>query len=287
MSKYTTELRFICEHLAGMEESVGFEDVNNIILVARPKIFSFSYPIFDPQYRSVLETKIIRHYYTREICAETYSLWKLWLQARMNEIMPYYNKLYESELLEFNPLNDVNLTVDHSKDTEGTNENTDTARGTRADTKTLERETTSSEDLTRNLDRDISESGTFNGNHWDYYNDTPQGGITGLNDLDYLTNARHITDSNTSTHTTAQEDEVTQAVTGSGTQEDSESLSSTTTNNITRNGEYTDSETYLQHIVGKRGYATYSKMLQEYRETFLNIDKTIIDELADLFFNLW
>ena len=39
MSKYTTELRFICESLAGLTESKGYDDVNNIIEAAAPKIF--------------------------------------------------------------------------------------------------------------------------------------------------------------------------------------------------------------------------------------------------------
>lgn len=287
MSKYTTELRFICEHLAGMEESKGFEDVNNIILLSRPKIFSFSYPIFDANYRSVLETKIIRHYYTREICAETYSLWKLWLQARMNEIMPYYNQLYSSELLEFNPFYDVNYTLDHEKENTGENESNRTDTGTRNDTHTLERETTNSQTDERTFERDVTEGDTFSGNKWDYYNDTPQGGITGLSDLDYLTNARHITDNTTDSKTMGQDDteEITRNATG--TQEDSDTLASSTRDTSNRTSEYTDNESYLQHVVGKRSGISYSKMLEEYRETFLNIDLMVIRELSDLFFNLW
>ena len=104
MSKYTTELRFVCESYCGLNESEGYDKVEDIISKSRKRVFDFDYPIFDDAYKSVLETKIIRHYYTREICAETVGLWKLWLDARMNEIMPYYNKLYESELIKFNPI---------------------------------------------------------------------------------------------------------------------------------------------------------------------------------------
>ena len=39
MSKYTTELRFICESLAGLTESQGYDQVNWIIEQAAPKIF--------------------------------------------------------------------------------------------------------------------------------------------------------------------------------------------------------------------------------------------------------
>ena len=54
MSKYTTQVRFICESLAGLTESKGYDDVNSIIETAAPKIFSFDFPMFDDSYRGVL-----------------------------------------------------------------------------------------------------------------------------------------------------------------------------------------------------------------------------------------
>ena len=35
------------------------------------------------------------------------------------------------------------------------------------------------------------------------------------------------------------------------------------------------------------GTASYSKMLNEYRSTLLNIDAMIVDEFSDLFMQLW
>lgn len=215
MSHYTTELRYICEVYAGLDESEGYHSVNEIIQKARPKLFDFYYPIFDESYRSVLETKIIRHYYTREIGSETVGRFKLFLEAEMNEIMPFYNQLYRSELLTFNPLYDVDLTTDHKKDGEGTG------------------------------------NSTTNSDRWRYYHDTPQGGVAGLESLRYLTEAERNDDESTNE-------------TG-----------------------YTNTEDYLEHVKGKRGEKTYSKMLQEYRDTFLNIDMMIIERLNDLFILLW
>lgn len=62
------------------------------------------YPIFDESYRNILNKKIIEHFYFREIGQETPDRFNFCLGRTMNEIMPYYNKLYESELIEFNPL---------------------------------------------------------------------------------------------------------------------------------------------------------------------------------------
>ena len=119
MGKYTTEVRTICESIAGEKSPVGYRSVNTIIAESRGEIFDFDYPCFDAEYKPVLETKILKHYYTREICEETYGLWKLRLDSRLNEIMPYYNQLYASTLISFNPLLDVDLTTEHNESKTG------------------------------------------------------------------------------------------------------------------------------------------------------------------------
>lgn len=115
MSKYTTELRYVCEHYAGLENSMGYSNINDVIEQSRKWVFNFKYPIFDEAYRPVLETKILKHFYLREIGTETVGEWKLLLDMKMNEIMPYYNQLYESTLVEFHPLWDTDYTFTSNK----------------------------------------------------------------------------------------------------------------------------------------------------------------------------
>ena len=52
-----------------------------------------------------------------------------------------------------------------------------------------------------------------------------------------------------------------------------------------RNENGTDS--YVNHEYGKIGVQTYQEMQMKWRETFLNIDMQIIDELGDLFMKVW
>lgn len=268
MSKYTTELRFICEQQSGLDISEGYNSISDIIEKARPNIFNFSYPIFDEEYRSVLETKILRHFYLREICAETVGVWKHFLEMRMNEIMPYYNKLYESELIKFNPMYDIDLTTDHNKEVNGTRNENGSFNEAGNGTKTTNGDFESRETLADNEKND----------HWDMYSDTPQGGLNGVRTETYLTNARHITDDKTG------------SVKTNNTNSENNSREN---NNNTRNGTNTkndtlkDVEDYIQHVQGKTGGVSYSKMLTEFRNTFLNIDVEIIQNLNDLFFNLW
>ena len=46
-------------------------------------------------------------------------------------------------------------------------------------------------------------------------------------------------------------------------------------------------KSYISHVVGKEGGETYSEMLNKFRETFLNIDMMIINDLKDLFMNVY
>jgi hypothetical protein len=132
MSKYTTEVRFICENKSGLEISGGSADVDSIIANSWNKIFTSKAPFFDEEYRSILCQKILKHYYLREICCETVGIWTLWMNTRLEEIMPYYNQLYESAKIEFNPMHNVDLTSKHERNVEGTSKED----GTRTDNTT-------------------------------------------------------------------------------------------------------------------------------------------------------
>ena len=44
---------------------------------------------------------------------------------------------------------------------------------------------------------------------------------------------------------------------------------------------------YLEHVKGKQSSASYASLLKEYRETFLNIDLQVINDLNTLFMLLW
>lgn len=250
MSKYTTEVRFICETASGLGESKGYADVDTIITNAIPKIFTFTFPIFDENYRTVLEKKILKHFYTREICEETVGLWKLRLDAKLNEIMPYYNKLYKSELLEFNPLYTTNLTRTKKTDYDSN------------------RNTSNNGTVNSTSNSNGSGSGTNSNVGLDLYSDTPQGSLTNVENETYLTNVRKTTDTGNSSSTT----------------------SNSTTGNVTNSDTGTDAlnstEDYLETVIGFEG-SSASDLLIKYRDTFLNIDMMVIGDLETLFFQLW
>lgn len=62
------------------------------------------YPIFDEAYRPVLNQRIIDRYRFQEIGQETVEMFRFALNRKLREVMPYYNQLYKTTLLQFNPL---------------------------------------------------------------------------------------------------------------------------------------------------------------------------------------
>ena len=254
MSRFTTEVRFICEQYAGYTESQGYDKVDDIVEAAQSIIFE-QYPIFDEAYRKPLNMKILRHYYTREICAETVGLWKLWLNNKMNEIMPYYNQLYRSELLKFNPLYDVDLTTVRARDEKRDEEasNVTSMSDSRSSSDSRQSNSVNSEDsIVKNLD-------------------TPQGGLGGLVNDNYMTNGQ-VNNENTAY---------------TGNERGSGSSSGRNSGVSSGSRDVKSSEDYLERVSGKNGGESYSTKLIEFRKTFLNIDEKIIKDLKDCFFGLW
>lgn len=383
MSNYTTQLRFICESITGNVESVGFAATMEVIEESVDSIFSFDWPIFDEAYRVPLEVKIVRHFYTREIGEETFGLWQLRLCDRLNVIMPYYNQLYESELIKFNPLWDVDLHTEHEKANDGNLSTQNNSSSVKHETRdrvldkneindgtvdtdfTGDKRNITSTDQTENVDRN-SVTDTTNVGVWDSetsrsnvatnqsestgnrknknvnrYSDTPQGNVdiggqnAGNVDADsvfgngYLTNVTVIDDNTDrigrekgeNTNDSVEQGKTIQdwtkqdKVAGSsdrnlsGLQEDNstEKNSTKTLNSNILNGNENEgivgdeevtntgnlrtnnfsTEDFIQHVWGKRGGFTYSKMLDDFRKTFLNIDRMILKDLESLFIGLW
>ena len=315
MGKYTTEVRYICETYAGLDESVGYDSIDEVIDKAYPKIFNLDkIPMYKNEteaHRTGLLKKILLHYYTREIGYETVGLWKLKLNQKMIEIMPYYNQLYESAELEFDPFKNVDVTKTHEgeyNDDEKVDNKRDTENHRGVHTT---QESDTREDVTLRHSRTTTEGNDVRtndivteGNSWVLFSDTPQGGLDGINaaasDLagnGYLTNA-------TRTITTPDEQSVTQThgdivetYNAGGDKKDTteghaevetqtvENSNGKTTDDNTKNTKGTDE--YEDKDIGKIGTETYQEMLIKYRETFLNIDLMVIKELEKLFMGLW
>lgn len=301
MSVYTTELRYICEFEAGLTESAGLNDIDTVISASRRKIFG-SYPIFDENYRATLETMIIKHYYMWEIGAETAGLFKLWLNERMNEIMPKYNIMYSA--LDFikdldTPFADVDLSTVHEgqDDTVGSSSGTvssdDSETSSRTEQETgskSETEAGTSENATNNTSASNQTNTT---DHLNKYADTPQGGLSGLLNDTYLTNAtKDVGTDSTSTSATAAASSA-----GSDSRErsgsDTRARSGADQREGSRNEQHNEANAvlnvrqYVEHVTGRRGGQSFYSEFYEMIEKLKSIDQMIIRDLQDLFMGVW
>lgn len=180
------------------------------------------YPIFNESYRSILNQKILNHYYENEIGFETPNLFKFYLNNKLNEIMPYYNKLYEAQET---ALTKLFTNVDLTEESERQNESS-------ANT------SSSSSSKNKNL-----------------FQDTPQGRID-FQDLEDQKWATNYTLNNG----------------------DIDDTSETTGNN---------NESYTRHIYGNNGNKYNIDILNNIKSTIMNIDLLIINELSDLFMQIF
>ena len=197
--------------------------------------------------------------------------------------MPYFNQLYKSELLEFNPFYDVELGTTRNnehKQIENETENADATSKSETDTTQTTKDTIADTDNTT-----IDSTVTRNNTEKNAYSDTPQGQVSNVDNYTYLTNYRNV--NNTGTDSTDETNNRTYNRKADGTLTGNITNNSSSTNEVQNNKNITSTDDYIEKVSGKRGTSSYSSMLQEFRETFLNIDMQVIESLSDLFMGVW
>lgn len=126
MAKYTIELRSIINNLYSRDEVENwFKDycINNYL---RPNEVEtiLSANIWS---KDRLATKIVDHYYMREIGYETVGLFKHYVKVYMQEIMERYLPLIYSNSIEYNPLVNVDYEESFTRNITGSGESESTS----------------------------------------------------------------------------------------------------------------------------------------------------------------
>lgn len=206
-----------------------------------------SYPIFDDAYRAQLNQKIVDHYWNQEIGVESIDMFRMFMRVRMNEIMPMYNKFYEAQAKIIDPF----ITFKSSS--------TSQAQGD--STTNVENESVNSGTTTSKSDGETTS--TSEGVSRAVASEMPQVKLSP--NKDYATSAQD-SHSESGAKGTATEEGVT-SQRGEGT---------ATTAQTGR-----DSSTSSSEQSGFSG--SMASLLVEYRESFMNIDVMIINELQNLF----
>lgn len=210
-----------------------------------------TYPMHQESYRLLLNDKIYKHYAYREIGFETPALFKHYLNMKMNEIMPYYNQLYDIqvEFLKQNAFQNVNRM--------------ETENGTIKD------EGDGTADFAD--DRTITDAGTHS-DHDTYqriYSDTPMSPLN-FNNIQTGIYATDVTF----------EDNNNSGSTGNKRTHGGTTTERTTDDNIR-------TVDLKKIFTGNDGRLYPSEVLTKAKAEILNIDMMIIDELNPLFMGIF
>jgi len=222
MSAFTIPLKRVIVATGGTAEIVG-----GIRKLVGGNIGLADYPIFDDEYRDHLNGTIVDNFWNREIGLETIEMFQLAMRRKMNLIMPFYNKVYESTLLEIDPLSTIKMR------SITTNETTQTNTSNSTNVSTSENDSAS---------RSVQSS-------------TPQTMLSGNGD--YATGAADVNGK------------------------------ATVAANGTENGEFTGTGEGNSDntVTGYQGLA--SDLIMRYRQSLLNVDMMILNDLDDCFIQVW
>lgn len=92
----------------------------------RSKIFDFDYPLSSNINKEDFECMILNHYLMRRIGFDTLTIFKIKLDVKLNEIMPKYNKMFDS-VYNWNIFDDGEKTVRSGTDNRNTNTSSNTS----------------------------------------------------------------------------------------------------------------------------------------------------------------
>ena len=232
MSKYTTTIYYL--------KNNGFDFELN------------EYPIFDENYREILNNLILDNFLMDEIGFETPALFRHFLKTKMNEIMPYYNTLYklQAEMVKNeNLFNNVNLKEELNRNIEQTTESNGASTSK------------------NNVSTNSNETNTSEGK--EVYQNTPQGALShqNINNYTYATN-------------------VTMNGGNSNRNQDGSSITnSEITDKTTSNG--SNLENYIKTITGNNGKMYNIELITKAINSFKNINTKLLSELEELFMGVY
>jgi len=285
MATYTMPLSQYIEGWSQYDEGLS---LNQKIEKGRPKLFDFHYPIFDEGYRKVFETHLIKNFYTREIGQETEGLFKLRLENWLNINMPYYNKLFKSELLEFDPLTNTKVETTHNRknetdrnDKRDITQQSNTNGTTSSDTDSTGKQNVSSESTGNTTDDNFNR---------EINSDTPQNRLAltsndGSGVIEYASSIQENATNNkqNTSGKSSGEETTSQNVTDKSTS----NVDSNASQNDTLRSDINEVEDYIENRYGKIGTQSYSQMVNEFRSTFLNIERDIFQAMDELFMQIY
>lgn len=262
------------------------------------ELFDFNYTVDDPQFKKEVEQAIIDTYFFHEING-TPDYFKHSFRTRFLSAISYYNKLYNTTLLEYNPLINYKMSeaLEQLSKTTGEQTNTTVADSTANTTNTGNSTTEDSADSTTEGEqtRSNSTTGKTTNNLKQQTNenrkgsDYPQQQITAGNYLSdetlldsEVTNTGTV-DTTSSDSGTTSDSTITNS-TGTSTTTDNNTSSQTSDSTQTSNQDSTQNTdmSYEKTVEGLTG-TSYQELIKKERENILRIVGMVVTEMKPCF----
>ena len=158
--------------------------------------------------------------------------------------MPYYNQLYKSCDIEYNPLFNIDLTETYESQGGVISKSENKSDG-------VTKDVLITENKSKNINTDVPQTLTSF--------DVATDGDKSI----YMTDGNYSNEKNTNTDSVTNE------------------------NNSKSNDTQNTNQTYTKKTKGSSAGLAFSTAIKKDRETYINIDQMIIEELEDLFISLW
>lgn len=305
------------EHLDGMTDQKMLEP-------ARKKLFDFDYPIFDEDYRKVLELKVLNRFWLQSIGFEEWGEFKWRFRNFFITHMDYYNRLYQSVTFnDYNPDDDIDLHDTHNRDDESRSnlhgransesnghgdsvsktdtENTSDGTTTGNEHGTVKTTESGKTTGTEHSDSKTTDSGTQNSRKTVL--DPPQSAtemnanyanVVNIDNENHDNAGTNVTDSNTDgttdneiNTTTDNKTDGTSKVNDNGTSETNASETTKNTNvaNNTQEANATTTEAYVSRRYGRNGNHMRGELIKAQRENIIDIDNMLLEDISRRLFS--
>lgn len=153
----------ILNSIVNGDKEENYTPIKDLASVGRSTIFDFTYPLSTNISKQDFECMILNHYMMRRIGFETVTAFKLQLNVKLNEIMPFFNKMFDA-IDNWNIFNDGEKTSRYGRDDTSTESSTES---------TMQNASTTTSDRR--------------------YSDTPQNELTNVQDGSYVTEYNYDT----------------------------------------------------------------------------------------------
>lgn len=249
------QMNGISNVLAKIEEKIDY---------ARPVIFQFPYPYYgDLTDKTKLERHILKSYYTRNINVDSVARWLLFLEERLDDIMPKYVAIHDAQvkLIASDILNPYHIDESKSANTQTSKDRINNISSTSNSSSTADTESSSSGSDNTKIDATNK------------FSNTPQ--ALAQSGTDYLTNMTVDNTDNTNEYSNV------------GSNKNISNASASDSTATTEASSENKAEDYLKIIKGNISKNNNAELIKQYEDVILNIEQMITNELKDLFYLIY